>query len=406
MYSSGGVYVLARLQTDGTPDSSFNHTGYVSSISGPGSVFRGVIHSHIALQPDGKIVLGGQNDSSEAPAIMRYRPDGTLDSSFGINGYVVDMRDQENPKTINAVALQPDGKILISGSWVSGIINTPTRRFITYRFQANGSIDSTWGGAGIVATEFPDSWLSASNTLCLQPDGKIIAAGFAVAMQDTNAGFAMLRYLPTGALDTTFGTNGRLITDIKPTGNAFAHKAVLQPDGKIILAGSWGDTNTTFALARYHTDGTPDSSWADNGRLITNIGGYNDEARAVAVQPDGKIVAAGWSIDSAGHNHSAYAVTRYRGEKTAVIEKYFENNLNVYPNPVSNQIFLQTKGGGVPEEIAITDVTGKLVFNAKPMKQNEGLYTINDVGHWPSGVYFLKITTADRKSYNKIFIHQ
>src|SRR5437667_2120863 len=195
---------------------------------GSGSQATGLV-----LQPDGKIVLGGWTSDSHT-ALARYLPDGRLDSTFGSEGIVVGPSGQAY-----SMALQADGKILLAG----------------------------WGANG-------------------------------------NFGFFVVRFLPDGGLDTTFGNNG---TASGPSGYALG--IALQPDGYIVLAGS--DGRDTSVLARFDPAGVLDPVFGTNGVVRTRIGG-SSEARSVVVQPDGKIVAAGTTWTGMPEPpHSAMALARY-----------------------------------------------------------------------------------------------
>ena len=158
---------------------------------------------------------------------------GDLDTSFGVGGKVItDFVGEENA---NAVALQPDGKIVVAGR--AGDPSIGSGNFALARYHPNGSLDTTFGGDGRVITDFVSH--SAAFAVALQPDGKIVAAGYAFDPSETPTGlrhgFALARYQPDGTLDTTFGEDGRVITDVRNA--AVIYAVALQPDGKIVVAG-------------------------------------------------------------------------------------------------------------------------------------------------------------------------
>src|SRR5207253_888966 len=153
---------------------------------------------------------------------------------------------------------------------------------------ADGDLDPTFGNGGKVITDI--SGVDNLNDIALQPDGKIVAAG-AYHLSNGNAHIAHARYNSDGSLDTTFGTNGKVLTTISTFGDA-AYAVVVQPDGKIVVTGtvvlpSGGDW--AFLTVRYNPNGTLDSGFGMNGAVITNIGNVDDRAEAIALQPDGKI---------------------------------------------------------------------------------------------------------------------
>jgi uncharacterized delta-60 repeat protein len=157
---------------------------------------------------------------------------------------------------------------------------------------APGQLDPSFGVGGTVVTEFPSSY-SGARAVAVQADGRIVAAGFAHTNDTILQDFAVVRYDASGALDPTFGTGGRVRTDF---GGRFdeASAVAVQSDGRIVVAGSSSDaTGSDMAVARYNSDGTLDTSFDGDGTALVDFGS-EASARAVAVQPDGKVVLAGW----------------------------------------------------------------------------------------------------------------
>ncbi|MCC7067988.1 MAG: hypothetical protein IT523_05995, partial [Burkholderiales bacterium] len=243
----------------------------------------------IALQPDGKIVVAGYcwNGSDYDFCLARYLANGTLDTSFGSGGTVITPIGSANDYG-RAIALQPDGKIV-----VAGICRGASDQDVCLaRYQANGSLDTSFNLTGKVISPIGSSGESAQ-AIALQPDGKIVVAGR--CYNGNNVDFCLARYHPNGALDTSFDSDGKVITPIGSSSNS-AGAIALQPDGKIVVAGRCDNGgNDDFCLARYQANGTLDTSFgsAGNGKVITSIGSGNDQANALALQPDGKIVVAG-----------------------------------------------------------------------------------------------------------------
>src|SRR2546426_2863336 len=155
-----------------------------------------------------------------------------------------------------------------------------------------GDLDATFGIGGRVLTDFGGG--DRARAVALQADGKIVVAGSSSAGA-VGADFALARYNPGGSLDPTFGSGGRVLTDFGVDDEARA--VALQADGKIVVAGGFG--GAFFALARYNPNGTLDTSFGSEGRVFTNFGG-RDGARALALQADGKIVAAGFTSSGFG----------------------------------------------------------------------------------------------------------
>jgi uncharacterized delta-60 repeat protein len=280
-------------------DGAFGTGGTVTTdFAGNGDEARAV-----AVQPDGKIVAaGGALGATVDFALARYRADGTLDPTFGTGGKVT--TDFGSNEEAFAVAGQPDGKIVAAGGAATG--------FELARYNSDGSLDSTFGAGGKVTTRFGLGLpFTRAHAIVLQPDGKIVVAGTATSA--TAPDFGLARYNPDGSLDSTFGAAGKVTTDIRGTdGSDFAWAVTLQPDGKLVVAGSAaGPSGDAFALARYTPAGALDSTFGSSGRVITGFGGDQDWAQAVAVQADGKIVAAGKTGNQCCGGTFDFALARY-----------------------------------------------------------------------------------------------
>jgi uncharacterized delta-60 repeat protein len=263
----------------------------------------------VAIQPDGKIVAaGGALGTTVDFALARYRPDGTLDTTFGAGGKV--RTDFGSCEQAFAVAVQPDGKIVAAGGCAT--------EFELARYNADGTLDGAFGAGGKVTTRFGLGLpLTRAHAIVLQPDGKIVVAGSAT--MTTVRDFGLARYNPNGTLDATFGSGGKVTTDIGGQDSPdLAWAVALQPDGKIVAAGSsmgpsGGDA---FALARYTPGGSLDSTFGANGRVTTGFGGDQDWAQAVAVQGDGKIVAAGKTGNQCCLGTFNFSLARYNAGGT------------------------------------------------------------------------------------------
>ena len=188
----------------------------------------------------------------------------------------------------------------------------------TFTFAAPGDLDTGFGSGGKVNTPFGSSTDSAS-AVAIQSDGKIVVAGS--SFNGANFDFALARYNTDGSLDASFGTNGKVTTDFSNRDdNAYA--VAVQSNGKIVAVGRGSNgSNYDFALARYNTDGMLDASFGTGGKVMTPIGSGDDIARAVAVQSDGRIVAAG---RSAGSSKVDFAVVRYLGDAVAMRPAQFD----------------------------------------------------------------------------------
>lgn len=265
----------------GTQDSTFDQDGKVVTELGPETD----IGCSVAIQSDGKIVVAGSTlvSSVHKVAVLRYKTNGSLDSTFDSDGIVITDVSPGYDSEASSVAIQPDGKIVIGG--------TENVRSFVARYNTDGSLDNTFDGDGIAKIPFGTS-STRINALRLQPDGKILAAGLITVAIFNNA-FAAARLNADGSLDNSFNGNGKVITDIG-SGNDEGLGAAIQADGKIILVGLSfrNSTNLDFALVRYNTNGSPDSTFDADGIVRTTIG-IDAIAFGVAVQANGKIVVAG-----------------------------------------------------------------------------------------------------------------
>ena len=382
-------FEITRFNTDGSLDNSFNVTGIQLSQFSYANFARGV-----ALQSDGKIVVTGNglvsNASNQVIQVARYNTDGRLDTGFGIGGSIL-FGFQVNA---NCVTIQSNGKILVGGSVllrynsngtpdnslngngqenIAGIKEMAVQAdgkillrldgeligdFSLARINANGGLDNTFDGDGMLTTDFGGT-NDQANSLAIQADGKIILAG--KTGSSTTSSFAVARYNSNGNLDNSFSSDGKqvvavgsysyansvaiqadgklfvlgintegskisiasarfngtdgsldpnynatgLLIDRLNQGSTFYTSAAVQPDGKILAAGySFNGLDVDFALTRYNSDGSFDNSFSGDGKLLTDFGGTNDRANAIAIQPDGKIVLAGIS-------GGKFAIARY-----------------------------------------------------------------------------------------------
>jgi len=271
------VFGVARYTTDGILDTSFNSTGTVlTSFTANTDVARS-----IAVQADGKIVVAG---SAGGFALARYNPNGSLDTSFGVSGKVI-THIGTGDTSANAIVIQSDGRIVAAGYGSNGAY------FALVRYNMNGSLDTSFGGTGIITTSVGGNSSAEANAVALQTDGKIIAVG--ESYNGSNQDFAIVRYNVDGTLDQTFGGSGKVVTPIGP-GYDIAHSVAIQTDGGIVVAGeAWNGGSYDFGVVRYNSDATLDTSFNGTGKVMTPINFSHDWGRAVSIQSDGKIVVAG-----------------------------------------------------------------------------------------------------------------
>lgn len=296
-------FALTRYNPDGTLDTTFSGDGKVTTHIGS---YADDAYA-VALQTDGKIVVVGNAGSAADVdmAVARFLPDGTLDTTFDGDGRKMIHIDSHDRAF--AVAIQTDGKILLAGSYTPGGIQ---RDVAVVRLLANGSMDTSFDGDGVAITPIYPGERDEAVGMEMQADGKILVAAY--ASNGSSYDFAAIRYNTNGSLDTTFDTDGKVTTSFS-SGNDVATGIKLQGDGKILVEGySPGPGDLDFALVRYNKNGTLDTSFDGDGKLITDIGA-EDNGAAVAVQADGKILIVGQANNGINFD---FAVVRYLPDGT------------------------------------------------------------------------------------------
>ncbi len=307
-----GNFALARYNTDSAPDFSFGSGGKVNI-----RFLNTLTEPYaVALQPDGKIVVAGRifNDATGNDFVVaRYNPDGSFDSTFGSNGAAIaDFGGL--PEIATSVAIQPDGKIVVAGQSFA--------RFALARFNPDGSLNTTFGSGGKVVTNFFGSGQSI-HAIAIDSNRRIVVAGRVNNPNTlTSTDFAVARYRSDGSLDSSFGSGGLVTTDFFGRED-FAFSMMIQPDERIVLAGYAENLfeRKDFALARYNRNGSLNTTFGSEGKvssdLFKNVDGRfssTDLGFAAAIQFDGKIVVAGKTINEGIAFESRFALARYNSE--------------------------------------------------------------------------------------------
>ena len=280
---------------------------------------------NIAVQPDNKIIMvsGCYRSGYAQFCTVRLNADGSVDTTFGTDpppgfpssgprGSVVTRfdtpADWEGQAT--GVALQSDGKIIVTGS----TSHWHTNEAAMVRYNGDGTLDTTFGSGGTVLTHLTgaSNRFEVVRAVALQPDGKIVVTGDSMRITqqplDNIYTHFLARFLPNGTLDATFGQNG-VVNIIQPNGESSSGQSIaIQPDGKILIGGNhWhgafvGNRYQNYFLARYNPDGTYDTSWNGTGSIKISYGNSEgdgldptDGISSVAIQPDGRVVAIGFS---------------------------------------------------------------------------------------------------------------
>ncbi|MBS1747235.1 MAG: hypothetical protein JST21_13780, partial [Bacteroidetes bacterium] len=359
------TFLFERYNTDGSIDSSFGVNGHAGSINEMSQVFA------ISIQSDDGFIAMGH--PSYKVGLARYKKDGELDSSFGVNGVVI-TSVSSHANSASDMMVQPDGKIVVCGY----IINDPNeaRQLFLIRYLPNGSLDNSFGDGGVVIVGQPDGdkSLATVNALALLSNGQIVVSL-------TNAKSTVYRFNPDGSQDKIFGNNGSAFFQSKDdaVNGLNATGLIVQPDGKIIGCGSAlikkNSSDEYMAAARINADGSIDSSFGNNGIQHIIFGQDYSKGTAILLQKDGKIVLSGWSHDDFT-TYANFALTRLNtdgnidssfgenGKTVTTISTYTTSTSSVLQN--DGKIIL---GGTAGSNFALArynnDLTKKQIIFAK-----------------------------------------
>ncbi|HLG23226.1 MAG TPA: CARDB domain-containing protein, partial [Candidatus Manganitrophaceae bacterium] len=282
----------------------------------------------VAIQPDGKIVAVGFKYNPSGFALARYHSDGKLDTSFGSGGIVVTTDWFGDTAEANGVAVQGDGKIVVTG------FTGDTLSFAVARYNPDGSLDAGFGVGGRVVTELSGGYdYDLAYSPVIQSDGKIVVGGFCDCLTGRGKDFALVRYQPDGSFDASFGSGGVVLTDFNNGSDDRIKKILLDTTGKILAGGVSGGN---FALARYNPDGSLDTGFGTGGQVTLDFEGISDEVRGLAFS-GGKIVVAGIAGPGAD-----IGLARFSG--SGVLDRKFGN------------------GGAVLVDMGTYDITSALVI--------------------------------------------
>lgn len=443
--------IISRLTSDGFLDPSFGINGMVDFSENADTSLNETdeIASDVLIQPDGKIVVAGWHKAKEAldpkeTLLLRLNADGSFDNTFGVNGVVILDLISGTSDYANAVALQEDGKIVITG--------TADNNLFIARYNSDGSLDGSFGDAGIVYENGDNPIFQNGTDISVDQDGKILVLGSAYVGINKSVIF-LARYHTNGKADKQFGEKGKAKIDFYPGAfpgyiTSTSSKLAIMEDGNIVISanvylGYYSRYISFTCLAKLKQDGSLNRGFADNGKVLmpsknydvprnfgemplgmivtpegkivlslegkptlaffqpngrfdttVDIAGFktfpiNGKFNALALQSDGKFVAG-------GTNYSSALVARFNYENSGTLNSMNRQdfssskigaNLSIVPNPASNFIQVNglNKGKGI---IQIYNSSAKIVHAVN--FDNETIKTI-DVHNFPSGIYYLKI---------------
>lgn len=383
-------FALVRYDSFGVLDNTFGIGGKVMSTISLGSTAYDLF-----LRPDGKIVACGTafNGSYHSFAVARYNVDGSLDNSFGSNGQVI-----IHPGTGSGAALgmgeQSTGHIVLSGYTTNG----SNLEIAMVRFDSLGVLDNTFGVSGIALTSIGGTQ-NIANDIAIEIDDKIILVG-----RTNNGGlfdFAVLKYNVNGTLDNTFGTNGYVITSIDIS-NDNALGVAIESNGRIIVAGNYMNSanKQNIAIMNYNNDGSINSNFGVNGKVMTQIGSSHCNANSVVLQSDGKIIIAGRIYNGTNND---FLVARYNNlDDLSLFEGDIDNTLSIFPNPIISCSTIHFDEFQENTLFKIADINGKEIKSSYFSGQE--LLFIRDE-NLESGSYFFEfIDRQNKKVIKKVSI--
>ena len=284
----GGRFAAVRSMPGGGVDDTFGGDGKVfTDITGGQDVAFDV-----AVLANGKIIaVGRAGVGGGAFALVRYRPGGRLDTTFGGDGVVITDVTPSND-AVRAIAIQDDGKIVVAGR--------ADDRFVVARYRTGGALDPSFAGDGLRQTDFTARQDIAS-AIAIQDDGRIVVAGTGgIRSSGSNSQFVVAAYTEQGGLDLSFSDDGKTLFNLSSEGD-FGAAVAIQPTGEIVVAGtsflgSTVDPDSRLSVVRFLSDGSLDSSFSDDAVRSMNPTSRPDLGHAIAIQPSGRILVAGTSM--------------------------------------------------------------------------------------------------------------
>jgi len=387
IYTNKFYLYLAQYNPNGSLDTTFGNSGRKSLDVGNSVTF---LVGNAVYTLDDKILIGANSYSSDGDyTLIRCTSSGNLDTTFGGSGIVT--VDGLNQDSAGKVIVLTNGKILLSGNSNNVPLSGTYKQHVQILINNDGTIDSNFGTNGKIYTNFNTNNTQSINSAVLLNDGKILLAGSIMENTSTQSDFFVSRINSNGSLDLNFGDNGKRIISFNELSNNqpssdYINSMKQQSDGKIIVSGYSYNANqiNNFALARLNSDGTLDSTFGQNGKIIQSIFGFSDVIYDSQIQADGKIVVAGLSkINSLDR---AYVTARFTPNSTLSNSDFEPKNFTFYPNPAHDLININGKRN--IKQIEIFDAQGRLI-TAKKVNNEQ---TSCDISAYQNGIYFITVT--------------
>lgn len=377
--NESGDFAVVRLNEDGSFDDTFGTNG-IFRLTTPETEAS----EAMALLDDGTILMVGYRD--DTLAVAKITADGIMDTTFGVNGWVV-LPFDDSASYGDDLAIQDDGKIVISGFALNG-----ENRFqvAAARLNADGSVDNSFGTDGKVIFNVGD-WNDFGEGVAIQGDGKILIGGHKwISNVQQRHDLFIARLNTDGSIDASYGTSG-VATARLVDGANYANELVLQADGKAILMGyTIFQEQVDMAMVRFDTDGNLDSTFNGNGMVSYDNMGREDFGYSMALQSDNKIVLAGYSYGGGG---SEFEIVRFLNDDTADTEDLQTADFRLYPNPAREQLTIEMMDTSSTYQFEIFDMLGKKVLSSEIQAKGQ----IN-VSALAAGTYLMKLNSNSQTS--------
>ncbi len=378
---------LLRYNINGSLDSSFGSGGIVLTALGLG--FKEALS--VALQTDGKIVACGELNGDLA--VLRYKTNGDLDSTFATNGIASIHFTTGNTEYGYSVKIQDDGKIVVAGQ---SYTNSILMHYIIARLNVDGSIDINYGVGGKISGSMGS--MSFAHSIDIQSNGKLIVA---IDSTTTNGKEQriLLRYNVLGIIDTSFGACGKVITDVWGNGVLRVGQCLLvKPDDGILLTGivSNGAFGSEYTVEKFTADGIIDSSFATNGivRIPFGYTSATNSAYDITLQSDGKILIVGVKMNTLNSTYDILVTRLTRRLIFNDINHGKENcNINAFPNPFKSSTTIQFNTELNGAELTIYNIFGQ---NVKQLNNISGQNIILHRENLSCGVYIMRLIQKNK----------
>jgi uncharacterized delta-60 repeat protein len=374
---------IRRYDSTGVLDTGFANGGMVITDFQNGSDDGGL---RVRIQPDGKILVCGPTTETvnytTAIMLLRYNPDGTLDSTFG-NGGKISFSQLAGDQFCSQFVLQPDGKILIVGATdgTNGMSD-----ILALRFLPDGSLDNSFNGDGIFTYDSGDD--DEGWAIALQPDGKILIGGLGITINGYDD--LLLRLDSSGYPDSSFNSTG-IVTKDHNLSEDYITSVLIQPDGKIITVGQSYDMFELVSLTRYLINGVEDNSFGNGGSILVSLGNDDSYSTSAILQTDNRIVITG-SIETTSTSNNYTARFLNDSISTGIRELIF-NTKTIYPVPASDKIYFTDFKKG--SNVTVLDIEGKIIY--QNCLENNSL----DINFLTPGVYFLRTDSGHEQSVQR-----